>query len=540
MGLETTPSISLQNLLDRELQMAAAGTSVAAGQAVPAMAPQDAQIVITGSVTRDGGGLRIRLRALDQASDEIIFEDDAGAANETELLPALDELLAELRDSIGGTPDAAAPTFSGERAITQSLAALQSFSAAEALMRDHDYPAALQQYQRATELDSQFARAWYGAAFAAFAAGQGDVAREFWQQAGTLQARLDPAVLARLRARYFTTLQPDYAKAIAQFEQLVTLLPADGAALQSLARLYRATGQQDKAFAQHRALLALNPQSLSLRTSNAEYALYANEFELAAAAATELRRQAPKLVLPQLILAIAALHTGDVAAAAGHYRQMAGVDVQGASVASSGLADIALFERHYDDALTLLTDGRAADQAATSEYGVASKTAMLAEVYIGQQANGAALVELQALPPSAAVAQLVQAATLYVAAGRTSEAAAIAAQLRERAAPSALAYADMIVGLLAHHAGDYNAAIDAYRRALRKADLWLVRFHIAEAYLQAGYPAEASDEFSKCLARRGEAALLFFDRLPTWRYTAGLAERKALADREFLRQSSAP
>ncbi|MGB5346834.1 MAG: tetratricopeptide repeat protein, partial [Woeseia sp.] len=281
MGLETTPSISLQNLLDRELQMAAAGASVAAGQAVPAMAPQDAQIVISGSVTKDGGGLRIRLRAVDQASDEIIFEEDAGAANETELLPALDELLAELRASVGDTPDASAPAFSGERAITQSFAALQSFSAAEALMRNHDYPAALQQYQRATELDPQFARAWYGAAFAASAAGQGSVARELWQQADKLQARIDPAILISLRARYFTTLQPDYAKAIAQYEQLVTLLPANGAALQSLARLYRATGQQDKAFARNSALLALSPQSLSLRTSNAEYALYSNEFELA-------------------------------------------------------------------------------------------------------------------------------------------------------------------------------------------------------------------------------------------------------------------
>jgi hypothetical protein len=50
------------------------------------------------------------------------------------------------------------------------------------------------------------------------------------------------------------------------------------------------------------------------------------------------------------------------------------------------------------------------------------------------------------------------------------------------------------------------------------ADLWLGRFDLGVAYVQANAFAEAITEFEACQKRRGEATALFLDDRPTIRY----------------------
>ena len=52
--------------------------------------------------------------------------------------------------------------------------------------------------------------------------------------------------------------------------------------------------------------------------------------------------------------------------------------------------------------------------------------------------------------------------------------------------------------------------------------MWLGRFDLGVAYLQADAYAEALPELEACLKRRGEATALFFDERPTVRYLATL------------------
>jgi len=84
------------------------------------------------------------------------------------------------------------------------------------------------------------------------------------------------------------------------------------------------------------------------------------------------------------------------------------------------------------------------------------------------------------------------------------------------------AYGRMIEGLLQLESGDKVAAIDSLRASIEFADLWLIRFELGKAYLEAGFAAEAMDELQICNARIGEATSLFLDDRPTWRYTATL------------------
>ena len=84
------------------------------------------------------------------------------------------------------------------------------------------------------------------------------------------------------------------------------------------------------------------------------------------------------------------------------------------------------------------------------------------------------------------------------------------------------AYAQLIRGVIATQEKRYADALDAFRAGTSLADLWLLRFYQGRAYLEAGKFVEAMDEFQICHERRGEAASIFLDEKPTWRYLATL------------------
>lgn len=496
--------------------------------------PADAGVLVSGSISADGASLRVTISATDQATGEVLAQEAGQADAPDGVLGVVEELVTAIQEELGVAVADAAPVFSGDTAVTRSVEALQAYSAASRNMRANEYAAAQRDYQQAAQLDPLFARAWVGAAFAAFSAGERTVAEESWRKADALLSRMTAGERQLALGRYHLTLQPDYAKALDNFAKFVNTYPANGAALETLTNLYRVTGQHEKALQQSAALLAMYPQNIALRARHAGYAINVNDMALASDAATALLADAPGLLLPHRILAVVTLYVDDIAAAQGHYRRLAAINAQGASLANSGLADIAAFESRYDDAIALLVEGIATDGAAANDYGVATKRIALAQAYLGKEANADALSALQDLPPLADLAVLVPAAEMFVAQGRDDAARAIATQLRAQTGPRAAAYAAFIDGLVAYRDSDYTGAIDDFRKALRQSDLWLVRFHIAKAYLKAGYPAEASDEFSSCLDRRGEAAALFFDEVATWRYTAPLPAWKAAADRELM------
>jgi hypothetical protein len=94
-------------------------------------------------------------------------------------------------------------------------------------------------------------------------------------------------------------------------------------------------------------------------------------------------------------------------------------------------------------------------------------------------------------------------------------------------------------GLLALRAKRAVEAVDALKTALGFADLWLVRYMLGEAYLAAGYPAEAKSEFEACVKRRGEVMALFLDDTPTYRYYAPVPQRLAATNADLVRRLSA-
>ncbi len=60
-----------------------------------------------------------------------------------------------------------------------------------------------------------------------------------------------------------------------------------------------------------------------------------------------------------------------------------------------------------------------------------------------------------------------------------------------------------------------------------------MRFHLGKVYFEGGRSAAALDEFTICDERRGEAASMFLDDFPTYRYVAPLHYWLARAQQEL-------
>ena len=329
----------------------------------------------------------------------------------------------------------------------------------------------------------------------------------------------------RLRTQgvYYWGVTQNYEKAIETYETLVEKYPADFVGYNNLAvaRFYALDFEGSRAAG--RSAADIYPGNAVARSNYALYAMFANDFETAVDQARQAQELDPNWFAAWLPTAIAAMAAGDLEAARDAYGNMASAGVYGASTANLGLADVELYAGNVDGARDTLVDGIGLDIEGGNKYGTAVKRLALAEALLaGGDTERALRAAREGVELAGADAILVPAALIRIAAGEQDGAMEIAAALGDRLSSQSRAYAGLIRGLIAAGNGDPMGAIELLSDAIDTADLWLIRFHLGRLYLESGYFVEAVDELSAVEARLGEAAALFLDDLPTFRYTATL------------------
>jgi tetratricopeptide (TPR) repeat protein len=497
---------------------------------------QNVQLVLAGSIVPDGDKFDLTLRAVDPVSGEITADVDTTAASKAEVLAAVNTLAADMRKDLGDESQAVEELASGETVTATSLEALKHYVTAQDLARQSRDEQAIEYYAKAIEIDPTFARAYSGWGLSAFKIGRQSEAEAQWEQALGLLDRMTRREQHRTLGLYYTRASLNYEKAIETYAQLTTEFPADSAGLNNLSVLYFLTSQFDKAVAESARLIEIYPERTLYLSNHALNAMWAGDFETAVKAAEAVIEKDREAFKPYMVLAMVALDAGNLEAARDAYQSMATTGARGHSLASIGIADVAIFEGRLDYAKSSLTAGLAADSAADNERGIGTKTVALAQTLYAQQQPDAALGALAELESeNAGDGQLVPTAELLVALDDLDAASEIAAGYAAQLRPKSRAYAALIEGMIAMQRGEHIAAIDALRAAIDFQDLWIVRFYLGQAYLAAGYPAEAASEFDTAWQRRGEAMAMFFDDVPTWRYMARLEEwrekaRQSLSD----------
>src|SRR5262245_37224290 len=304
---------------------------------------------------------------------------------------------------------------------------------------------------------------------------------------------------------------------------LVKLYPADGAGHNNLALAYFSTRNFAQALEEGRRALQIYPRKLLYRGNYALYAMYASDFNAAVDGAKQLLNDEPTYYPAYLPLAVQALTGRDVAAARDAYTQMAKTGRAGAAIARIGLADTAMYEGNFSEAVKSLRADIEADKQTKPGPLTAAKYVMLASAYreLQQQAPAlSAVVEAQKFGHQEETA--VPAAEVLLWAGKSEEVRKIAEDLQSQFEPHRRAYGKLIEGEIAQRAHKPVEAMELFLAALKLADLWLIRFNLGVLYVEAGRFAEALSELDACQKRLGEGAALFLDDVPTMRYTAPL------------------
>jgi len=491
-------------------------------------------MVLAGSIEPSGDGFDLKVAGIEPSEGRTLFEITQEAGSTEAVLQAIGELSSGVREELGdATLDSGDSPFA-ETFTAASIEAARAYVNATQLAFEGNHEAAVDAYLEAIRLDENFGRAYAALGLSAHRVGRSDLSEEVWQKALALMDTMTERERLRTLGLYYASVTRNFNSAIDSYTSLVEKYPADAVGHNNLAVVLFYTLDFDKAREQGGKLLEIYPNSTIYRSNYALYAMYASEFEASAEEARSVVEQDDTFYKGWLPQAIAALDRGDFASAQTYYENMVSGGPRGESLANVGLADMSIYRGEFDSAMQMLEQGIAADTVSDKTRATARKHLMVAEIHLQLGDKTAALdAAREALEKDVGDATSVSAALLFIAAGDTESASAIANRLSSELQPQRRAYGTTMDAMIDLAEGRTVDGIDKLTAALELADLWLIRFQLGKAYLQAGYAAEALAEFEAVKSRRGEASAIFLDDVPTFRFLAELPYWTALAEREI-------
>jgi tetratricopeptide (TPR) repeat protein len=484
---------------------------------------EDIRIVLAGRIEEAGGRYEFAVRAIDPRNGEVVADADASARSKLEVLTAVGDLAADIREELGDESIDRDRMAAKETFTAASLEAAKSYTTAQDLQILGKDDEAIAHYAKAVELDERFGRAYSGWALSAFNLGRTDEANALWEKALMYMDTMTNRERMRTLGLYYSVVTRNYPKAIESYKALVAKYPADDSAHNNLAVLNFFMLDFDAALAEGQKVLQVYPNVAIYRGNYVLYAMYAGDFGTAVGEAQKLLESEPGYFKAWLPIAAQALSALDMDGARRAYESMKATGEQGTATANLGLADTAIFSGDFQQARSILEAEVEKDIGSGNQYVAAAKYIAVADSYASEgNAESAAEAATKALGVSDSEPWIISAALTYLAAGRPEQAQSIADRLSGELQPQSRAYGMMIKGLMASQQGRHVEAIETLTQGIALADLWLLRYGLGKVYVAAGYHAEALDELMNCLDRHGEATSLFLDDLPTYRYMAPL------------------
>jgi len=477
------------------------------------------QTLIDGSIEPKGsGGYALKIWATDPVSSKQVAAVEKSVGKKIDVMNAAANLSLSLCKKLGGGPVPSRQSLNLETFTTSSLEAMNAYAKAQELAKQGLNVESIQEYQKAIQADPKFGRAYSGLAVVYYNNQEREKAEEYHQMALAHIDSMNDREKYRTRGIWYLMTQ-NAPKAIEEFSSLVKLYPADFAGHANLALAYFFAREMAKAEEEGLAYLKIYPNNINGQYNMSWYAIGAGNFGRALEQAQKALDLNPKFEKAFICAALAELAQGQIETATEWYRKLEPISFWGSSLSSIGQADIALYEGRTNDAVKILERGIEADMKNDRKDLAAEKWIMLGQARLLSGQNGAALNSAdRALALSRDVSIAFPAAEIYIQAGKTEKALSLAGELRGLLEPDPRAYASLIEGLAAQKAGRTAEAVKEFTDAQKIVDTWRGRLALAESYLAAKAFAEAHSELESCLRRRGEAASLFFNDIPSYRY----------------------
>ncbi|MEE4163809.1 MAG: hypothetical protein V2I25_15005 [Woeseiaceae bacterium] len=528
VNLETSPSITTSERLRAEQIGRIPGTTAKTfdlESALRVARQHSIDVLLAGSIQTAGSGYVFAVEGIDPATSRSAFTVEQKADSENGVLPAIGKLAGRVKKAMDVSATAERPAGQAGVFEAASLEAARTWAAGRAFELAGELEQAASDYAAAVELDPGLGRGWTRLALVEYALGQADEAAMHWSKALPLLGTLTERERLEALARYAELGDVDNVLAAKAYADLIAHYPADVEARDRYAAVSLSLLDFDTAVEQMRESLKVFPEDRGRRTRLAMYTIWQGDWDTARKEAERVIAADPDYGTAYLPLAMADLAVADFDAARDTYRRMAAAaeTAAGASVSALGLADVDLYTGRIVAARERLANAIRADINAGNDEAAALKTVALAQSYADANDRPAAIAAAaDALQLADGVAVRVPAAMVYLDAAETAAARAIADELLLEKDAHSRAYGQMLAGLARETEGDRTGAILALRRAIDTADLWLIRLQIGKAYLRAGSYPEALGEFTALQVRRGEAASLFLDDMPTYRWLAEL------------------
>lgn len=480
---------------------------------------QGISAVVIGSLSRRGDGYKISVEGLDARTGNSIATADLLAANQDEVLRNIPKLAAPIRKALGDTmPESAQfDTISGGfTAASLEVVHLEAVGMAQQF--EGKFEEALQSFSKAAALDPNFARAYSGMAASAINLDRQKEAEKYIKLAMQHEDRMTERERYRNRGLFYLTTG-NWQKCVDEYTQLVDRYPAERVGQTNLATCLAQLRNIPKAVEAGRKVVEIAPKSALYRLNFSFLSSVNGDFKTGEQEARAALQLNPASEVGFLILGEAQVGQGELTQAAESYRQLEKVSEMGSSMAATAVADLALYEGRFKDAVRMLERGAAADLVAKSPDAAANKLVALAYTHLSAGQSGPAVKAAErALANSQAVSIRFLAARIFVETGEVAKAQKLANGLGSELQAEPQAYARIIQGKVDLKRGDAPGAIKALTEANNLLDTWIGRFELGRAYLQSGAFVEADSEFDRCIKRRGEALELFMDDVPTYGY----------------------
>jgi eukaryotic-like serine/threonine-protein kinase len=215
---------------------------------------------LAGSIAALGTQYVIGLDAVNCASGDALARQQMTAAGKEQVLPALGQAAAKLRNEVGESLSSVQKfDVPLEQATTNSLEALKSYTLGLKTQSEKGDVESLPSYKRAIELDPSFAMAYRNLGVAYSNLNQHSVAAEYLKRAFDLRDRVTEREKFHIAASYYQQATGELEKANQAYEPWIRVYPRDFVAYGDLGASYMVLGQYEKAAADAREDLRLDP-----------------------------------------------------------------------------------------------------------------------------------------------------------------------------------------------------------------------------------------------------------------------------------------
>jgi len=219
--------------------------------------------MMTGEIASLGSQYVVTLNAIECQGGDSLARKQAEAGSKEEVLAALGDATTQMRRGLGESLASLerydAPI---EQATTPSLEALQAYSLGDRERAKAGDLAAIPFFERAVELDPNFAIAHARLGTSYGNLGRGHVAAEHREKAFELRDRVSELERLYITAHYYNGVVGDLDKTVETYELWQRTYPRDWTPANNLAVLYLSSGQLEESLEAARSALELQPDHI--------------------------------------------------------------------------------------------------------------------------------------------------------------------------------------------------------------------------------------------------------------------------------------